>query len=85
MPPSGLFSTLQGAWAERSSKVEATWAELCSTLPKWVAYCFLDGYGWHQHRHKTSCLLCNLNTLWNILMILGRNVDEDEMTCHIQD
>ena len=28
---------------------------------------------------------CNLNTLWNILMILGRNVDQDEMTCHIQD
>ena len=34
---------------------------------------------------KTACLLCNLNTLWNILMILGRNVDQDEMTCHIQD
>ena len=27
----------------------------------------------------------NLNTLWNILMILGRNVEQDEMTCHIQD
>ena len=22
---------------------------------------------------------------WNILMILGKNVDQDEMTCHIQD
>ena len=31
------------------------------------------------------CPLCNLNTLWNILMILGRNVDQDEMTCRIQD
>ena len=26
-------------------------------------------------RRKTSCPLCNLNTLWNILMILGRNVE----------
>ena len=34
---------------------------------------------------KTSCPLCNLNTLWNILMILGRNVDQDVMTCCIQD
>ena len=29
--------------------------------------------------------LCNLNALWNVLMILSRNVDQDEMTCHIQD
>ena len=29
---------------------------------------------------KTSCLHCNMNTLWNILMILGRNVDQDKMT-----
>ena len=29
--------------------------------------------------------LCNLNTLWNIMMILGRNVDQDEMMCRIQD
>ena len=26
-------------------------------------------------------LLCNLNTLWNILMMLGTNVEQDEMTC----
>ena len=25
------------------------------------------------------CLLCKSNTLWNILMILGRNVEEDQM------
>ena len=31
----------------------------------------------------TSCPLCNLNTLWNILLILVRNVDQDEMMCHI--
>ena len=30
-----------------------------------------------------SALNC-LNTLWNILMKLGRNVDQDEMTCRIQ-
>ena len=46
-------------------------------------YCFWDGSRWR--RHKTSCPLCNVNTLWNILMILGRNVDQDEMTYCIQD
>ena len=40
-------------------------------------YCFWDGSRCHQHRHKTSCPLCNLNTLWNILMILARNVEQD--------
>ena len=48
-------------------------------------YCFWDGSRWRWRRGKTSCPLCNLNTLWNILMILGRNVDQDEMMCHIQD
>ena len=34
-----------------------------------------------------SCLelLCNTNTLGNILMILGTNVDQDEMTCCVQE
>ena len=54
-------------------------------------YCFWDRsrccrhQRWHRHLRKTSCPFCNLNTFWNILMILGRNVDQDEMTCHIQD
>ena len=30
-------------------------------------------------------LLCNTNTLWNILMLLGINVEQDEMTCCIQE
>ena len=47
------------------------------------AYCFWDGSHWCQH--KTVCPLCNLNTLWNILMILGINADHEEMMCHIQD
>ena len=46
-------------------------------------YCFWDGSHWR--RRKTSCPLCNLNTLWNILMMLGRNLNQDEMTCCIQD
>ena len=29
------------------------------------------------------CPLCKSNTLWNILMILGRNVEQDETTRHI--
>ena len=46
-------------------------------------YCLWDGS--HRCRHKTSCPLCNLNTLWNILMILGRNVDQDKMICCVQE
>ena len=30
-------------------------------------------------------LLSNSNTLHNILMILSRNVEQDEMTCHLQE
>ena len=31
------------------------------------------------------CPLCKLNTLWNILMILGSNEEQDQRTCHIQE
>ena len=31
------------------------------------------------------CLLCKLNTLWNIFMILGRNIEQDETTCRVQE
>ena len=30
-------------------------------------------------------LLCNTNTFRNILMILGRNVEQDEMICCVQE
>ena len=32
-----------------------------------------------------SWLLCKSNTLWNILMILGSNVEQDVTTVHIQE
>ena len=32
----------------------------------------------------TMCQLCKLNTLWNIFMILGRNIEQDKMKCRIQ-
>ena len=31
------------------------------------------------------CPLCNSNTLWNIFMILGRNVEQDKMMCLVQE
>ena len=31
------------------------------------------------------CPLCKSKTLWNIFMILSRNVEQDQMTCHIQE
>ena len=31
------------------------------------------------------CLLCKLKTLWNIFMILGRNEEQDQTTCRIQE
>ena len=30
-------------------------------------------------------LLCKSKTLWNIFMILGRNVEQDQMTCRVQE
>ena len=32
-----------------------------------------------------SCPLCKSKTLWNIFMILGRNVEQDRTTCHAQE
>ena len=32
-----------------------------------------------------SCPLCKSKTLWNIFMILGRNVEQDQTTCCIQN
>ena len=50
---------------------------------------FLDRPRLRQHRRqgrrKTYCPLCNLNTFWNILVILDRNVIQDQMTCHVQE
>ena len=50
-----------------------------SPLPKGVGtYCFFwDGSCWHRRRRKTSYPLHNLNNLSKILMILGRNVEQD--------
>ena len=31
------------------------------------------------------CPLCKSKTLWNIFMILGRNVEQDQMTCRVQE
>ena len=32
-----------------------------------------------------SCPFCKSKTLWNIFMILGRNVEQIQMTCSIQE
>ena len=32
-----------------------------------------------------SCLLCKSKTLWNIFMILGRNIEQDQTMCCIQN
>ena len=31
------------------------------------------------------CLLCKSKTVWDIFMILGRNVEQDQTMCHVQD
>ena len=31
------------------------------------------------------CQLCKSKTLWNIFMILGRNVEQDQTTCRLQE
>ena len=32
-----------------------------------------------------SCPLCKSKTLWKIFMILGRNVEQDQVTCRVQE
>ena len=32
-----------------------------------------------------SCPLCKSKTLWNIFMILGRNVEQDHTKCRLQE
>ena len=32
-----------------------------------------------------SCAFCKSKTLWNIFMILGRNVEQDQTTCGVQE
>ena len=32
-----------------------------------------------------SCPLCKSKTHWNIFMILGRNVEQDQTTCRVQE
>ena len=32
-----------------------------------------------------SCPLCKSKTLWDIFMVLGRNVEQEQMTCRIQN
>ena len=32
-----------------------------------------------------SCPLCKSKTLSNTFMILGRNVEQDQTTCHVQE
>ena len=32
-----------------------------------------------------SCPLCKSKTLWNIFMILGRNVEQDQTMCCVQE
>ena len=34
---------------------------------------------------QISHLLCNWNTLWNISIVLGRNVEQDQMMCRVQE
>ena len=55
---------------------------LCPSHRRCGEDCFWDWSGWHQC--KTPCPFCNLNTLWNILMIFSRNVGQDK-TSRIQD
>ena len=31
------------------------------------------------------CQLCKSKTLWNIFIILGRNVEQNQTMCHIQE
>ena len=59
-----------------------------------TTYCIQDWQLWLSYfwtylsflcLNLISCPLCNSNTLYNILMILGRNVEQDEKMCCLQE
>ena len=58
-----------------SRKRMITLSFLLSSLPPFVI--FDSDYA------LITCLLSKSNTLWNILMILGSNEEQDQTTCHI--
>ena len=60
-----------------SRKILTTLPFLLLALSPFVI--FDSDYAW------ISCPLCQSNTLWNILMILRSNEEQDQMTCHIQE
>ena len=37
------------------------------------------------HLNLISCLLCNSNTLRNVLLIFGRNIEQGEVRCCMQE
>ena len=64
-------------WDDVSSKRMTTQPSLLLALSTFVIFDIVYAL--------ISCLLCKSNTLWNILMILGSNEEQDQMTCHIQE
>ena len=57
------------------SHTRMTTLELCLELPPIVI--FDSDYA------LISCPLCKSNILWNILMILGRDIENDKTLCHV--
>ena len=45
-----------------------------------ISLCYID-----SDNALISCPLCKSKTLWNIFMILGRNVEQDQTTCSVQE
>ena len=44
-----------------------------------------DNFGFFYFWSYLPFLCLNMNTLWNILMIIGRNIEQEEITCCIQE
>ena len=60
-------------------------AQVSDIGPSWSSCLLLELSPLLVFEFDVLSLLCNTNTQRNILMMLGTNVEQDEMTCCIQE
>ena len=71
--------------AETNSKYANLFAQVSNIGPSWSSCLLLELSPLLVFEFDFMSLLCNTNTLLNILMMLGTTVEQDEMTCCVQE
>ena len=67
------------------SLVAMTRLEKCCITSAYLQWLYHSGEWLVARGPLVSCLLCKSKILWNISIILGRNVEQDQTTCRVQE